>query len=94
MIKGGSENICYKFISLLSIWFYLSNRPSTALTSAGGNTDEHPSGTRIKVRYGKGKNQKIYDAKVTLWYFKISYNIIIEILPDYNWSDTAKIKYK
>lgn len=29
------------------------------------NQDEYPAGTKLKVKYGRGRNQKIYEAKAS-----------------------------
>ena len=33
------------------------------------NVPEYPAGSRLKIKYGKGKNQKLYEAKVSLLCF-------------------------
>jgi hypothetical protein len=50
---------------MLSVWVcYLCSRLVSA-RSVGSGEEGHPVGTRLTVRYGKGNNQKTYEAKVS-----------------------------
>lgn len=53
----------FKLVTLICPYLFRDDESETSSTPAS-NTDNLPAGSKLRVKYGKGKNTREYEAKV------------------------------